>query len=358
MMAWAGLYALLIEGLRPLAPACRLYVPRELTNLAASLFAKFDVVTEGVRPFHPRELTSPVLTASPPETVSEWWSTFTGSDWRMNVFAALDAQKTIPLSNAPLRARDQLRLYLTERLFYKRLGWRAAVPEYVGFRLWRPLAQRLGLPPAQFLTLMKRSLPSLRTEVMAYVELHAQRRPPAPRFAIFPVGKAFQSFPPAVCRQILDRLPRGETAFFIPLDDPWLEEYRAAGIEPRALDSIDDLYSIVATASRVLTTDSLASHVAQALRDDFVLVLTRDLRENVVHPGANPRLLARHPACAPCAYLARTDSRSCSAGYANCLAFDDAEFVRDLNSALLFTTTDEFESGTATNRSKAAGPSL
>ena len=334
MMAWAGLYALLMEGLRPLAPGCRLYVPRELADLAAALFAKYDVVTEGVRPFHPRQLTSPVLTASPPDTVTEWWSTFAGPDWRMNAFAALDTQKTIPLRNAPIPARDKLRLYLTERVFYKRLGWRAAVPEYLGFRLCRPLAQRLGLPPAQFLTLIKRSLPRLRAEVRAYVELRTRLRAPVPRFAIFPVGKAFQSFPPAVCRQIRNRLPRGEAAFFIPMDDPWIDEYRAAGIEPRALDSVEDLYTTIATAPHVLTTDSFASHVAQALRDDFVLALTRDIRENVVHPGATPRLLVRHPACAPCAYLARYDSRLCSAGHANCLAFDDAEFAVSLAEAL------------------------
>jgi ADP-heptose:LPS heptosyltransferase len=142
------------------------------------------------------------------------------------------------------------------------------------------------------------------------------------------------------------------------MDDPWIEEYRAAGIEPRALDSVGDLYTTIATARRVLTTDSFASHVAQALRDDFVLVLTRDLGENVVHPGASPSLLVRHPACAPCGYLARTDSRSCLAGHANCLAFDDAEFVRDLSGALLFTDTDNIEPGDGDDRSKAVGPPL
>ncbi len=333
MMAWAGLYALLAEGLRPAAPGCRLYVPSELAGLAASLFASHDLVVEGVRPFRPRAQTSPVFTTSPPQTLGEWRGTFAGPDWRMNVFAALDAQKTIPLSNAP-RAHDQLRLYLTERLLYGRLGWRAAAPEYVGFRLWRPLAQRLGLAPAPFLTLMKRSLPRLRAEMAAYIAAHARRREPGPRFAVFPAGKAFQAFPPAVCRQIRDRLPRDETAFYIPADDPWIEDYRAVGVEPRALDSVEDLFGAVATAQHVLTTDSFASHVAQALRDDFVLVLTRDLGENVVHPGACPRLLARHPPCAPCSYVARADSALCSAGHANCLAFDDADFAAALAGAL------------------------
>jgi hypothetical protein len=335
MMAWAGLYALLDEGLRPLAPGCRLYVPEGLAGLADHLFARYDVGTQGVRPFQPRAQQSPVFTASPPQTLREWGATFAGPDWRMNAFAALDAQKAIALPGARPSARDRLRLHLTERLLHGRLGWRKAAPEYVGFRLWRPLAERLGLPAAPFLTLMKRSLPRLRAQVAAHVGARAGAR--APRFAIFPAGKAFQAFPPALCRQIRDRLPRGEAAFYIPADDPWFERYREAGIEPRVLACLDDLCHTIATAQRVLTTDSFASHVAQALRDDFVLVLSRDLGENVVHPGAYPRILAFHPACAPCSYLARADSQTCSAGHANCLGFDEAGFAATIVGALAAT---------------------
>jgi hypothetical protein len=327
MMAWAGLYALLSHGFRPTAPGCRLYVPGELAGLTASLFAKHDIEVRGIRPFSSRPQIGPVFTSSPPGPLREWWGAFAGPDWRMNCFQALDRQKTIPLDGSPVTARDHLRLFLTERILYRRKGWRTAVAEYIGCRLWRPFALRLGVPPTQFLMLMKQSLPSLRADVARYVETTSRGRTSAPRFALFPVGKAFQAFPPALCRQICAFLPKAETAIYIQANDPWIVQYREAGLEPRPLDRVEDLFWIVKTARRVMTTDSFPSHVAQLLRDDFTLVLTRDIAENVVHPGAYPTILARHPPCAPCSYLSRADSRLCSAGHPNCLAFDDGDFA-------------------------------
>ena len=73
-------------------------------------------------------------------------------------------------------------------------------------------------------------------------------------------------------------------------------------------------------ARRLLTTDSFTSHVAQLLRDDFVLVLNRDLREGVVHPGADPVVVGNHAACAPCNYQERHEFKCCVAGYQYCIA--------------------------------------
>jgi hypothetical protein len=334
MMAWAGLYALLGQGLRPTAPGCLLYVPRELAGLATSLFAKHNIEVRGVEPFSSRRQIGPVFTSSPPRAWREWRRTFAGPDWRMNCFEALDRQKTIPLHDAPATARDRLRLFLTERILYRRQGWRTAVTEYIGCRLWRPLALRLGVLPVPFLMLMKRSLPSLRADVARYAEANSRGRALAPRFALFPTGKAFQAFPPALCRIICDRLPKSETAIYIQANDPWSSQYREVGLDPQPLEDVEGLLWIVGAAHCVLTTDSFASHVAQSLRDDFVLVLTRDIAENVVHPGASPAILAHHPPCAPCNYLARVDSTRCLAGHANCAAFDDAAFAAAVAGAL------------------------
>ena len=334
MMAWAGLYALIHAGLRVSAPGCRLYVPKELAGLASSLFAKHGIEACGIAPFSARPQIGPVLTASPPDGLAQWVQTFAGPDWRLNAFEPLDRQKTIPLHAAPPGWRQRLRLSLTETMLHRRMGWRTALSEYVGCRLWRPVALRLAMPPTPFLMAMKNSLPALRAEVLRYVEQSAPRRTPAPRYALFPVGKAFQAFPPALCRRICERLPKHETAVYIQANDPWIARYREAGLELRALESVEDLFGVVSAAECVLTTDSFPSHVAQSLRDDFTLALTRDIAENVVHPGAAPRLLARHPPCAPCSYLARKDSSTCSAGHANCMAFDEADFADAIVAAL------------------------
>jgi hypothetical protein len=66
------------------------------------------------------------------------------------------------------------------------------------------------------------------------------------------------------------------------------------------------------------------------MRDDFVLVLSRDLREGIVHPGANPTVIANHPACAPCNYQERYHFDRCVAGYPYCIAFSNGLFINNI----------------------------
>jgi hypothetical protein len=333
LMAWAGLHALLSHGLRPVAAGCRLYVPAELAALAAALFKPYGIRVEAVVPFSLRPRPGAVFTPSPPKTIWSALRTYVGPDWRMNCFNALDAQLVLDGFDAPLKFRERLWLELSERIFYRRGGWRAAVPEYVGYRLWRPVARRLGLLPLPFLSLMKLSLKALRADFVRYVERSVAPATP-PRFAIFPAGKAFQAFPAQVCRNIQAQLPKGEAVFFVPPDDPWIDQYRDAGVNLGRLASLDQLLGVLFGAPSVLTTDSFSSHAAQFLRDDFVLALTRDFRENVVHPGAHPAMVANHPACSPCRYLTRSTSSSCAAGRSTCEAYDDESFGVALAAAL------------------------
>ncbi len=335
LMAWVGLHALLSNGFRPTARDCLMYVPDELAPLGNSLFATFDIRVHGVRPFSPRAQTSPVFTASPPESLKDWLKTYLGPDWRMHCFDALDAQKTIPLFDRLESRRARLRLFLSEWIFYQRRGWRGATPEYLGYRLWRPLAAKLGLLPAPFLTLIKRALPFLRAEIARYVDERFAAGHVEAGIAIFPAGKSFQTFPASACRAIQDILPHEQAIFYVQADDPWLANYRKAGVNLKFLNSVEDCFYVIRTAKKLLTTDSFASHVAQLLRDDFVLALSRDLRENVVHPGATPTIVAHHPVCAPCSYITRTDSSDCPAKHPNCLAFEDSRYVRDLAASLL-----------------------
>jgi hypothetical protein len=334
LMAWSGLHALLSHDFRPTAPGCVLYVPTDLAKLASRLFSRFQIRVEGVRPFSERFRKSPVFTPSPPEKAWDWVKTYVGPDWWMNSFEALDAQRSIPFSVRAPRFSDRVRLGLSERILYGRRGWRTAAPEYFGYRLWRPLAARMGVLPVAFLGLIKRSLPALRKELAQYIGQDSVGGEAAPPIAIFPAGKSFQAFPGETCKRIRELLPAGQTTFYLQADDPWIDDYRSAGLNVRGLASIEDVLWIIKTAPRLLTTDSFSSHAAQFLRDDFVLALTRDFQENIVHPGAHPSIVANHPPCAPCGYIARADSRVCSAKQTTCLAFD-AKYSRDLAKAVL-----------------------
>lgn len=103
-----------------------------------------------------------------------------------------------------------------------------------------------------------------------------------------------------------------------------MEKYVAQGLEIGALESVDEILASVLQAKVIVTADSFVSHVAQFLRDDFLLILSRDFRENVVHPGAYPRIVAKHPDCALCEYHSREFHEKCPAGSPHCIAFDES----------------------------------
>ena len=335
LMAWVGLHTLLCNDFAIIAPGCKLYVPNGLARLATHIFSPYGLQVVGVAPHTVVPHVSPVFSPLPPESATEWYKTYIGVDWRMNCFEALDAQKTIPRLHSANDGRTRFRLGLSERLLYGRRGWQAATADYIGYRMWLPVAQKLGVLPLIFLSMMKRSLAALRAEVSRYVDQLGAAPDDALDLAVFPAGKSFQAIPPTACKILQEKLPIDRTHFYIQSDDPWLMQYYAAGISPRNLGSIDALFQTIKSARRVLTTDSFTSHVAQLLRDDFVLVLSRDFRENIVHPGANPMIVANHPPCAPCNYHPRAEAGECLAQRPTCAAFDSRRFIDDMAKAML-----------------------
>jgi len=325
LMAWAGLHALLINDVPVLAAGCTMYVPADLASLASAIFSRFGLRVEGAAPHSPVKAVSPVFSPLPPETLMDWYKTYIGIDWRMSCFEALDLQKSIPRLHFGDSPRIRLRLRLSERILYRRRDWQSAEAGYIGYRLWLPVARKLGIMPLPFLAMMKRALFPLRADIAKHIEESvAPEKKTIPDTAVFPAGKSFQAFSPAVCKALREQLPAENTCFYIQSNDPWIDAYRAAGIEPMNLESIEEVFWVVKSARRVLTTDSFSSHVAQLLRDDFVLTLTRDFRENILHPGANPIILANHPPCAPCNY------QKCLAGFTHCIAFDSQMFIGEI----------------------------
>ena len=333
IMIWTGLFTLLNDGVEVCAPGCLLHVQPILADLASRLFARFGLVVQRGRP--ERQI-SPIYSPLPPSDLREWWGTYAGSDWRMNWVEALDKQKTFPRNGSDLSFQASVRLALSERLLYRRRGWAEATPGYVGHRIWAPVALQHGIYPLPFLAQIKRSLDPMRRIVADFVD----GRPPQAERArgsgnsAFPSGKAFQTIPPQAYAKIDGALGPNFFTCYVQQDSPWFVDYENRGVRPTSLSDINDTFRIIRYADKLLTTDSFTSHVAQLLRDDFVLVLSRDMKESILHPGANPRIVANHPPCAPCNYQERQDFDRCVAGYSNCIAFESEPFVRAIADAL------------------------
>lgn len=327
IMIWTGLFTLLSNGVPVCAPGCVMHVQPILADLASRLFAPFGIIIQHGRPA--RQL-SPIYTPLPPTGLKQWWNTYVGRDWRMNWVEALDEQKSFPRNGSDRSFQARVRLAVSERLLYRRRNWAEATPGYIGYRVWLPVALRHGVYPLAFLSQIKRSLGEMRKAMSDYVD---DVTPPGDRHrydgnAAFPAGKSFQTIAPAAYAEI-DRLLGGDFfTCYVQKDSPWYAEYENGGVKPQSLSDIKDTFRIIKYSKNLLTTDSFTSHVAQLLRDDFVLVLSRDMKESILHPGANPRIVANHPACAPCNYQERQDFDYCLAGYRHCIAFENDDFVR------------------------------
>lgn len=329
LMAWVGLHALLCGGYTVVAPEVKMYVPHGLSRLARFIFGKFGVTVEGVDPHTNIKGDSPVFSPLPPgaNNLFDWYKTFCGIDWRMNCFEAVDLQKSIPREGFSNTWKTRLRLNLSEKIFYKKKSWRQAEVGYIGYRLWLPIAYKMGLMPVQFMALIKSSFAALRNDVRAYVDdLPAVKREALADVSIFPAGKSFQAFSPKFIGNVVRDIASKSVNVYVQDNDPWLTDYRSVGFIPKNVASIDDLFWIIKSSKKVVTTDSFSSHVAQFLRDDFVLTLTRDFGENIVHPAAFPFIASNHPTCAPCNYLDRKGGGKCAAGFSHCAAFDSAAF--------------------------------
>jgi hypothetical protein len=295
--------------------------------MCSQVFAKFGLVVQRGRP---AQQVSPIYSPLPPDGWGQWWRTYFGHDWRMNWVEAVDRQKTFPRHGADNSWGARVRLSMSERFLYRRRSWADAVPSYIGFRVWQPLAAHHGIYPTIFLSQMKQSLEGIRRIVAEYVDgfTPEEERARYAGNAAFPSGKSFQTISPSAYKQVDEALGGGYFTCYVQDDSAWLQDFRDNGVPTQSLRDIKDTFRIIKYARNLLTTDSFTSHLAQFLRDDFTLVLSRDMQESIVHPGANPRIVANHPPCAPCNYQERQDFDHCVAGYKHCIAFENADFVQ------------------------------
>lgn len=333
LMIWSGLYSLLDMGTDICAPGCAIHVQPILANLAERLFGQFGLDVKRGAPEKPK---SPIYSPLPPDTLREWIGTYIGRDWRMNWVEALDRQKTFPRAGADLSFEKRARLRISERLLFGRDSWAQATPSYIGYRVWLPLALHHGIYPLQFMTQLKRSLLPMRITFGNYIDnlTLVDERDQFRRKVCFPAGKSFQTIPPEVLVRVNEKLGSDRLECFVQNDSAWRGDFEKGRLNPQNVDDLMDTLRLVKYSKKLLTTDSFTSHIAQFLRDDFVLVLSRDMRENIVHPGANPTIVSEHPPCAPCNYQERHHFDNCVAGYKYCQAFNNAAFVEKIAAAV------------------------
>lgn len=333
LMIWAGLYTLLENGVPLCAPGCVIHVQPILAELCSRFFAPFGLVVQRGRP--PEEI-SPFYSPMPPKTFRQWWDTYTGRDWRMNWVESTDLQKSFPRHGADRSFKAHIRLRLSERFLYRRHSWAEAMPSYIGYRVWLPLAKKHGIYPSAFLSQMKRSLRSMRQVFSQYVDeiTPLENRGRYRGNSAFPVGKSFQTIPPLVFSEINRAMGDDPFTCYVQEDSAWHADYMKNGVKTESLKDIRDTFRLIRYGQKILTTDSFTSHVAQLLRDDFVLVLSRDMQESIMHPGSHPQTVANHPPCAPCNYQERAQYDTCVAGYRYCIAFESEKFVDEIGASL------------------------
>ena len=333
LMLWTGLYTLLDHDLPVAEFGCRLHTHQPLVKLGRALFGRFGIEVVAGRP---QDIKRPYYTPHPPKTMKEAWRAYFGTDWYMDWVEATDRQKIIPRPHVKDRLWDLLRISISERVIYKRRGWKSATPGYNGYRVWWPLALRLGVKPVVFYSMMCQSLQSIRKITADYVDaLTASSDTPVfTGCAAFPTGNSYQTIDADSYEQIMSNVGEDKFTCFIQEDSPWRDTYIARGIRPTHLASVEDTFKVIRNAKTVFTCCSFTSHVAQLLRDDFVLAMFKDFPANNVHPGARPALVTSIPACAPCNYLPRENFKQCPAGYDHCCALDDIQYRRRIASEL------------------------
>jgi hypothetical protein len=333
LMLWTGLFTLLDHNLPVVDLGCRLHTHGPIAKLCEALFGRFGIeVVVG----SPLEIQRPYYTSHPPKTLAECWRAYCGSDWYMDWVEATDRQKSIPRPHENDRFWELVRISVSERVIYKRKDWKTATPGYNGYRVWWPLALRLGVKPVVFYSMMCQSLQSIRQIVTEFADdLIAES--PSPVFsgcAAFPVGNSYQTIDAESYESIMRDVGADKFTCFIQEDSAWRDSYHARGIRTNHMWSVEETFKVIRNAKTVFTSCSFTSHVAQLLRDDFVLAMFKDFPTNTVHPGARPIIVSSIPACAPCNYLPRENFKQCPAGYDHCCALDDAKYRKRIAAEL------------------------
>lgn len=325
LMLWTGLFTLLDHNLPVVELGCRLHTHDPLAKLNQALFGRFGIeVVVGA----PQEIRRPYYTPHPPKTLQECWRAYCGTDWYMDWVESTDRQKSIPRLNENEGFWESVRLSLSERVIYKRDDWRKATPGYTGYRVWWPLALRLGVKPVIFYSMMCQSLQRMRQIVGEYADelIAGSQTPVFSGYAAFPVGNAYQSIDAASYESIMRDVGDEKFTCFIQDDSAWRDSYHARGIQTNNMSQVEETIKVIRNAKTVFTCDTFPSHISQLLRDDFVLAMFRDLPANTVHPGARPSIVSSIPECAPCNYFTRENHKQCPAGYDHCCALDDIHY--------------------------------
>ena len=328
-MFFSGLYAMLDNGLEVCAPDCVLHTHKPLANICRLLFSEFGLtIVDGP----PAKVEHPFFLPHPPVTNRDWKETYMGSDWRMDWVEATDRQKTIGRPGYRDTVRKMAQLFVSERLIYRRKGgWQTATPSYIGFRVWWPIALKMGVYPVVFYSMVSRSLGSIREKLHKYIDEQIaldekEGKKPFRGNAAFPTGNSYQTIDAETYKHIMNAVGADAFTCFVQNDSPWHVDFLAAGIKTEHIPAIEDTLKIIRTAKHVVTCCSFTSHVAQFLRDDFVLIMFKDFPENNVNPGANPKILTYNPPCSPCNYLPRGQFKTCPAGFSHCTALENTQF--------------------------------
>lgn len=314
----------LVES-RLFSPECTLIVPDALGPLAAHLLGAADVkVRSRSDPRQPARGGQLILRA--PKTLGELAASGLGRVIYLNWAEAHALAVSGPgaARGGPLK---RLRFGLLELCQFKTIDWHATAPSYIGFRLLFPLFTRSSHTLTWHVVKMKASLPAIRASLRSYsLGLEAggegaSPREPVGRVVIFPAAASFNAMPPELCRVLAQRFG-DQVRFALHDKDPWLGQYQATLRNVVIVRTVEDTLGVL-SRNYPVCVDGFVSHLVQLVKDEALILYTREPKERLTHPGAYPDILEAHPDCAPCSYTLRAQKTLCPADRPHCIAFDE-----------------------------------
>ena len=327
VMGACGLHALLALGMDVLAPDAVVYARSVAAPLVATMLDGVAVrsLRGASRPPKPRYYTSAGTSWS---TVRHNWF---GADWHVNFAEPRRRASTgYPAPNVAAR----LRHWLTDAKLYGRFAWRRAGPAYYGLQMWAPLAARRGATQIDLARGFYLSYPILRQRLRAKA---AQCEPPPegiPPIAIFPVGRSFQTLPPAFAAALLAGHSSSDYALCLAPGESMIDAYRAAGLRCIETPTLDAMLAVIAGSRVVATVDSFGSHVAQLAAARHVALMSHDLPLHTTHPAAPSEIVFEAMPCVPCHYVNRDVQSLCMAGHEWCGVFASPSYLAAARGAL------------------------
>ena len=255
------------------------------------------------------------------------WSTvlrnWLGSDYYVN-FAS--PRRRASLGFPAPGGGERLQHWLTELKLHGSVDWQRASPVYYGQRMWTPMAARLGYSEVDLLRGLHFSYQLLRQRLRSRAQELGQIED-RPGIAVFPVGKGYQTMPPAFAAQLLKDIPQADYACYFAPADSAIEHYREAGLRCEVATGPEVALSIVASCRVVATVDSFISHVAQLVAHRHVAFMSHDLPQHTLHPAATSEVVFHALPCVPCNYLIRHEVQQCASGRPHCGVYDDPAYL-------------------------------